>query len=169
VSSATITIRTATLSDAAPISAMLNYYAVNTTATFMTEPEMVETRVEWLMGRPAQHPVVVAEIGGTTVGFASLSRFRSRAAYRHTAELGVYVHPDWHRRGIGRALVREVVEQGRTAGLHMIVAGCCSESAASLGLLESLGFRRVAHFHHVGRKFDRWLDVIFLELMVSSG
>jgi phosphinothricin acetyltransferase len=165
-STATITIRAATLSDAAPISAMLNYYAVNTTTTFMTEPEVIETRIEWLTGRLPEHPVVVAEVDGAMVGFASLSRFRSRAAYSRTAELGVYVHPDWHRRGIGRALVRDAIERGRAGGVHVVVAGCCSESVASIGLLESLGFRRVAHFREVGRKFDRWLDVIFLELML---
>ena len=93
--------------------------------------------------------------------------FRARAAYSRTAEVGVYVHHDFHRRGIGRALIDDVVARGHDVGLHAIVGGCCSESVASIGLLESCGFRRVAHFREVGFKFERWLDVIFLERLLS--
>jgi phosphinothricin acetyltransferase len=159
-------VRPARLSDGAAIASILNHYVVHTTATFMTEPETAEQRIAWLNDRPARHPVVVAEANGRVVGFASLSSFRQRAAYGGTAEIGVYVHHDHHRRGTGRALVQDVIERGRAAGLHAIVAGCCSESVASIGLLESLGFSRVAHFREVGRKFDRWLDVVFLEKLL---
>ena len=89
--------------------------------------------------------------------------FRSRPAYRHTAEFSVYVDPERHRRGIGRALLADLVTRARALGHHALVGGCCSESTAVITLLEASGFSRVAHFREVGRKFDRWLDVVFLE------
>lgn len=159
-------IRAATPDDCSVINDILNHYVVHSTATFITEPQTLTDRREWLAGRGRAHPVVVADMDGQVVGWAALSMFRARAAYTNTAELGVYVHRDYHRQGIGRALVSDLLERGRAAGLHVIVAGCCSESTASVGLLEGSGFRRVAHFHEVGRKFGRWLDVIFLERML---
>jgi phosphinothricin acetyltransferase len=63
-------------------------------------------------------------------------------------------------------MVRDRLARGRAAGLHAVVAGCCTESTASIALFESLGFAKVAHFREVGRKFDRWLDVVFLELLL---
>lgn len=158
------TIRLARLEDAAAIARILNYHAIHTTATFRTEVELADEQL--LHDRDARHPVVAAEADGQIIGFAALSPFRPRAGYSLTAEVGVYVHEHWHRRGIGRALVRDVVARGRAAGLHAVVAGCCTESVASIGLMESLGFTRVAHFREVGRKFDRWLDVVFLELLL---
>jgi L-amino acid N-acyltransferase YncA len=159
-------VRLAVPSDAAAINDILNYYIVHTTATFITVPNTVTERVVWLNDREAIHPVIVAELDGFVAGWASLSAFRPRQAYRQTAELGVYVRHDLHRRGIGRALVSELIVRARALGHHVLVGGCCHESTASLALMESLGFTQVARFREVGRKFDRWLDVIFLQLIL---
>lgn len=159
----TLALRTATRDDCPAINDILNHYVIHSTATFITEPQTLEERYEWFDERGERHPVVVAAIDDGVVGWAALSTFRVRAAYARTAELGVYVHHDHHRRGIGRALVDELIARGRAAGLHVIVGGCCSESTGSIGLLEASGFSRVAHFHQVGYKFDRWLDVLFFE------
>jgi L-amino acid N-acyltransferase len=164
---AAVAIRPATRDDCAAINDIINYYVVHTTATFITEPQSLEQRFEWFDERSAAHPVIVADIGDRVVGWCALSSFRLRAAYARTAELGVYIDKDFHRRGIGRMLVEEAVARGRAAGLHVIVGGCCSETTGSIGLLEACGFRKVAHFHEVGRKFDRWLDVVFFERMLE--
>jgi phosphinothricin acetyltransferase len=156
-------IRPATAADAEAINAIQNHYVVHSTATFLTEPLTLEQRLAWLKGRSPEHPVTVALDGGAVVGWAALGDFRSRPAYRHTAEFSIYVHPERHRRGIGRALLADLVERARAAGHHALVGGCCSESTAILGLLEASGFSRVAHFPEVGRKFDRWLDVVFMQ------
>ena len=163
----TATVRTAQRGDCQAINAILNYYVVNSTATFITEPQTLEERLDWFDGRGEAHPVVVAEVDGAVIGWAALSTFRARAAYARTAELGVYVHHEFHRRGIGRILIEELLQRGRACGLHVIVGGCCHESTASQALLEASGFRQVARFHEVGFKFGRWLDVIFLERILQ--
>jgi len=157
------TLRPAARTDAEAINRIQNHYVVQSTATFLTEPLTLEQRLAWLDKRLLVHPVIVAEESGAVAGWGSLEVFRGRPAYRHTAELSIYIHPDRHRRGIGRAIVEELVARGRALGHHALVGGCCSESTAAIALLEACGFTQVARFREVGRKFDRWLDVVFVE------
>ena len=159
-------IRLATRADAAAINDIQNHYVIHSTATFLTEPFTLQQRLAWLEGRSPAHPVTVAESGGAVVGWAALGEFRSRPAYRHTTEFSVYVHPDRHRRGIGRALLADLTARAREIGHHALVGGCCSESTGILALLEASGYQRVAHFPEVGRKFDRWLDVVFMQRLL---
>lgn len=159
-------IRPARRADAEAINAIQNYYVLNSTATFLTEPLTLEQRYAWLEGRSPQHPVTVAVDQGAVIGWGALGDFRSRPAYRHTTEFSIYIHHERHRKGIGRALLADLVERARAAGHHALVGGCCSESIAILALLEAEGFSRVAHFPEVGCKFDRWLDVVFMQRLL---
>ncbi len=159
-------IRLATRADAGVINGIQNHYVVHSTATFLTDPLTLEQRLAWLENRSQAHPVVVAHADDSIVGWGSLEVFRGRPAYRHTAEFSIYVHPERHRRGIGRAILADLLARGRALGHHTLVGGCCSESTAVISLLEASGFSRVAHFREVGRKFDRWLDVVFLQRLL---
>ena len=159
-------IRLATCADAGTINDIQNHYVVSSTATFHTEPLTLDERLAWLDNRTSNHPVTVAEADGRIVGWGALEVFRGRRAYRHTAEFSVYVHHEWHRRGIGRAIMADLVARARALQYHALVGGCCSESTAVISMLEAMGFDRVARFREVGRKFDRWLDVVFLELVL---
>jgi len=94
-------IRLATPADARILNDIQNHYVLNSTATFHTEPLTLEERFAWRTNRTSAHPVTVAQAEGRTVGWGALELFRSRRAYRHTAEFSVYVHHAWHRRGIG--------------------------------------------------------------------
>lgn len=156
-------IRLAIPGDAAAINDIQNHYVLTSTATFHTEPLTLDERLAWLRNRSPAHPVTVAEIDGAIAGWGALEVFRSRPGYRHTAEFSVYVHYERHRRGIGGAIMADLVTRARALQYHALVGGCCSESTAVITLLESMGFARVAHFREVGRKFERWLDVVFLE------
>jgi len=159
-------VRLAKPGDAAIINDIQNHYVVSSTATFHTRPLTLDERLAWLEKRSAAHPVTVADVDRNVVGWGALEVFRGRPAYRHTAEFSVYVHHEWHRRGIGRAIMADLVTRARALQYHALVGGCCSESTAVIAMLETMGFDRVAHFHEVGRKFDRWLDVVFLELVL---
>jgi phosphinothricin acetyltransferase len=161
-----LTIRDATQADAPAINDILNHYVLNSTATFITEPVTLQERLIWLGERLKAHPVVAAELSGALVGWGALGSFRTRAAYAYTVEISVYVHGDFHRRGIGRAIAEELLTRARALGHHVVVGGCCSESTASIALLQSFGFSQVGQFRQVGRKFDRWLDVVFFELLL---
>jgi phosphinothricin acetyltransferase len=159
-------IRLATPGDAGVINDIQNHYVVSSTATFHTDLVTLDERLSWLKNRSPSHPVTVAEAEGAIAGWGALEVFRGRRAYRHTAEFSVYVHHEWHRRGIGRAIMADLVARARALQYHALVGGCCSESTAVISMLEAMGFDRVARFREVGRKFDRWLDVVFLELVL---
>lgn len=148
------------------IAEILNLYIATSTATFLLERQTVEEQSAWLGERSETYPAIVAEWNRTFAGWGSLSLFSPRGGYRHTAELSVYVRPDLHQHGIGRALVHELIVRARAAGHHTLIAKCCSESTASVALHETLGFTRVGELRSVGRKFDRWLDATIFQLLL---
>jgi phosphinothricin acetyltransferase len=100
------------------------------------------------------------------LGFGSLHTFRHKPGYRLSVENSVYVHPDHHRQGVGSAIILDQIERARALGLHTIVAGIDAEQEGSLALHYKHGFREVGRFPQVGRKFDRWLDAVFMELIL---
>ena len=86
------------------------------------------------------------------------------ACYRYSVEHSVHVRADCRGRGIGRALVLELIERAKAMRKHVLIAGIDADNKISIGLHESLGFKVVGHLHEVGFKFGRWLDLMFLEL-----
>jgi len=155
------------------IAAILDIYneAVrNTTASYDYEPHTLEQRMRWF----EQHqqlalPVFVA-LNNTdqVVGWGSLSKFREKIGYQHSVEYSLYVAADQRRRGIGRLLLLALIESARNLGKHVIIGGVDASNEASLQLHQSLGFEQIAHFKQVGYKFDRWLDLVFLQRTLAE-
>jgi phosphinothricin acetyltransferase len=161
------TLRLAAATDLPAINEIYNYYVLRSTCTYQLEPETLAARQAWFGAHsPDKYPAMVAEIEGTVVGWGSLSKFRDRAAYDGSVEASIYIHHEHHRRGLGRALLLDLIARARSAGFHTLIGGCSADQTASLALQESLGFTRIAHFKEVGYKFGQWLDVIFLQLML---
>jgi L-amino acid N-acyltransferase YncA len=153
--------------DLSAIHDIMNEYIATSTATYITEPQTYEDRLKWFEQRSEKHPAVVVEQNGRIVAFGALSTHRPRDGYGHTAETSIYVHRDFHRRGIGSVIMADLIRRARAAGLHVLIGVCCSESVASIALLESLGFKRVGYLPQVGRKFNRWLDNVYLHLLLT--
>jgi phosphinothricin acetyltransferase len=152
-------IRAARESDLTDILAIYNHAVVNTTATFDLEPRTAEAQEAWFVEHVPPHPAIVWEEEGRLLGWASISPYHSRCAYRFTGEASVYVAPDAHRRGIGEGLLREIIALGARYDYHSLVGGITEENVASSRLAEKVGFRRVGTLDEVGYKFDRWLNV----------
>jgi phosphinothricin acetyltransferase len=162
-------IRLATPADLPAINDIYNHYVLHCTCTYQTEPETLADREKWFAEHPSdKYPVTVAEAEGQFVGWGSLSKFRPRAAYAPTAEPSVYIHHEFLGQGLGRVLLVDLIERARIAGFHSLIGGASADRAASLKLLVSLGFVQVAHLKEVGNKFGRWLDVIYMQLMLQS-
>jgi phosphinothricin acetyltransferase len=163
-------IRLATAADLPAINDIYNHYVWHSTCTYQTEPETLEDRGAWLRDHPPdKYPVIVAEIDSRVIGWGSLSKFRPRAAYAPTAEPSVYIDHEFLGRGLGRVLLIDLIARARAAGFHSLIGGSSADQPASIALQESLGFQRVAHLPEVGCKFGRWLDVIYLQLMLRAG
>jgi phosphinothricin acetyltransferase len=158
-----IRVRSAAEADLPTVRDIYNFYVRTSTCTFQLEPETEADRLAWFRARSEKHPVTVAEADGEVVGWGSLSAWKDRAAYDRTVEASVYVRADRHRRGVGRALLEDLVERARALGHRVVIGGACTEHPASIALQEALGFERVGCFRDVGFKFGRWLDVLYLQ------
>jgi L-amino acid N-acyltransferase YncA len=154
----------ATEADLPGILAIFNDVIARTTAVWREEPVTLEERRTWVQARQAQgFPVLVAREGTSVVGFASFGEFRAPPGYRNTVEHTVHVRADVRGTGIGRSLLEALLARAEAQGKHVVVAGVDAESAVSLRLHQRLGFTEVGRFREVGRKFDRWLDLVFLQ------
>lgn len=160
-------IRDATAADLAAITALYGREVLNGTATFEEVPpsqDEMAARLDAVRARGL--PWVTAEIDGVFAGYAYLSPFRNRNAYRYTVENSIYVAETARGHGIGRALLSAMVERARDMGLRHVmgVISDSATSAASIGLHARLGFEPAGTWRHAGWKFDRWIDVHVMQL-----
>lgn len=150
--------------DVPAITAITNHAIVSTTANWNVTPVTLTQRAAWLEDRRrAGLPVVVVERAGRVIGFGSFGPFRPFEGYLHTVEHGLYVDPAAHRSGAGTALLAALVDQAAARGVHVMVGAIEAGNAASLALHERFGFVRVGLMPEVGRKFDRWLDLVLMQ------
>ncbi len=161
-----VSIRAAVQSDLVALTALYNHYILHTAITFDTEPWSIEQRREWLShyASTGRHRLLVAEsAAGSLLGYASSSPFRPKAAYDTTVETSVYVSPDAHGHGIGTALYTRLFEILSTEDVHRAIAGITLPNDKSLALHVKFGFVETGRMTEVGRKFDQYWDVAWLE------
>lgn len=152
-------IRRATLADASAVTAIYNWYVANTAVTFEEVPisdEAMSARMDEVL---AAHDWLVFERDGVVRGYAYATNFHKRAAYRWTTESTVYLQPGHERRGLGKALYRELIQRTFARGRRHLIGVISLPNAASVALHEALGFTKVAHYLRVGFKLGRWIDV----------
>ena len=161
-----IIIRTATENDIQPMLDIYNEVIKNSTAVFQYDPHTLEMRKEWFAKkREENHPVFIAE-ENEVVGFSTFGQFRNWQAYKYSVENSVYVKADQRGKGIGKLLLKPLIDAAKELELHTIIAGIVADNEASIALHKQFGFVEVAHFKEVGYKFNRWLDLKFLQLML---
>ncbi len=154
----------ATEADLPGILAIYNDVIAHSTAVYSNVPVTLENRLEWWSSRVARgYPVLVTRDEEGVTGFATFGEFRAWPGYRYTVEHSVHVRSDRRGQGIGSELVRALFPRATAQGKHVMIAGVDASNAASIRFHEALGFERVALLREVGRKFDRWLDLVLLQ------
>lgn len=161
-----VSIRPATPDDVAAITDIYNEAILNTVATFDTATKSVADRTRWFETHDARHPVIVAEVGGTVVAWATLSAWSDRQAYSGTAETTLYVDAGHRGGGIGGALLSALIDIARKQEFHTLIARITTGSEASIRLHVACGFEHVGTLREVGFKFDRYLDVEIYQKML---
>jgi L-amino acid N-acyltransferase len=161
-------LRTATEEDLGDINAIYNHYVLHSTCTYQTVPSTEAERRKWFDFHGERHPVIVVEEAGKIIAWGSLSPVHERQAFANSVEDSIYVHHDHLRRGIGRMILAELLRLAREAGHHTVLGAISVDQLASVRLHEAFGFRQVARFSEIGRKFDRWLDLVWLQKMLDD-
>lgn len=168
------------IADAPALRAIYNPEVLETTNTFDLVARTLDEQEEWIRAHRSSHPCIVAineedlvgEVGARgerVLGFAVLSSFRPRPAYASTVENSVYVHREARGRGVGELLMRELIATAKISGYHAIIARIVGENGGSIRLHEKVGFTLVGTEIEVGRKHNRWLDVVEYQYVVPDG
>jgi phosphinothricin acetyltransferase len=162
-------IRPAGESDLPAILEIYNDIIARTTAVYDYAPHTLAMRREWFLGLQSWRlPVLAAVDAERLIGFGSLAPFRKWGAYKYSVESSIYVAADRRGQGIGAQLLAPLIDAARQRQMHTIIAGIDAQNDASIRLHARFGFREVARFRQVGFKFDRWLDLIFMQLMLET-
>jgi phosphinothricin acetyltransferase len=162
----TVRIRPARASDANAICGIYNHYIAHTVITFEQDLVAPEAMAQRIVETMASYPWLVCEDDAGLAAYAYGTRWRSRAAYDCTVESTVYVHRERIGQGYGLGLYRELIAALRARRMHAVVGCIALPNPASVALHERCGFRQVGHFPEAGRKFGRWVDVGFWQLVL---
>jgi L-amino acid N-acyltransferase YncA len=162
----TVTVRAASAADVEAIRAIHNQGIADRIATLDTAARSSEETQAWLADRGPRHPVLVAEMDGTVVGWGSLNRFNPRPAYDSVADFSVYIERAWRGKGVGRRLLDALVDRARAIGYHKMVLAAMAHNNAGLALYTRTGFSRVGVYHEQGQLDGQWVDVVIMEKLL---
>jgi L-amino acid N-acyltransferase len=161
-------IRDATEADLPAIFAIYNDAVLHSTATWELTEVLPAEQLKWLDEHQPPYAALVACEGKDVAGWASLSQYRPREGYRFSVEGTVYIRSDRHRNGLGRALLLELIERARAGGFRTILGKISADNEASIALHAALGYTEVGREVEVGFKFDRWLDLVTMQLILRD-
>jgi phosphinothricin acetyltransferase len=166
-----VRLRAALPDDMAAVHAIYAHHVLKGLASFEEEvPSQAELRRRYDEILSRKLPYIVAELDGAVAGYGYCAPYRSRSAYRYALEDSVYVRQEAHGRGLGRALLAELIRCCEALGYRQLVAVIGdSAHAASIGLHESQGFLRVGTLRSVGFKFGRWVDSVIMQRPLGAG
>jgi phosphinothricin acetyltransferase len=162
-------IRLASSEDAAAIAVIYAPYVTDTFISFEEEPPDAAEMAARLRGVHPFHAWLVSDDAGCVEGYASASPHRTRAAYRWSVDVSVYVAENSHRKGVGRALYGRLLALLRAQGFKSAFAGIALPNGASVALHESMGFAPIGLYRDVGYKLGAWRDVGWWQLILNPG
>lgn len=158
----------ATEADLEGLVEIYNEVIATSTAVYSSNPVTLQDRRDWWRTRVAQgYPVLVARDRDGVCGFATFGDFRAWPGYRFTVEHTVHVRADGRSRGVGTGLVQALFPRAAALGKHVMIAGVDADNAASIRFHERLGFTQAARLREVGYKFERWLDLVFMQRLIQ--
>jgi L-amino acid N-acyltransferase YncA len=160
--------RHAALTDMQSILDIVNHAILYTTSNYNYEPQTLETQRQWFLDKQ-QHgfPVIVAESDGEVVGYGAYGTFREKIGYQYTVEHSVYVTQNHHGKGIGKLLITELIRLAKAQNLHVMIGAIDAANTESIAFHKKFGFSESGVIHQAGFKFGKWLDLLFMQLILK--
>jgi len=163
-----IKLRPATSNDLEKILEIVNHSILHTTANYNYDVQTLEVQTKWFEDKNAKNlPIVVADLDGEAVGFGSYGQFREKIGYQYTVEHSVYVVDHVIGKGIGSQLLTELIRLAKEQGYHCMIGAIDADNAGSIAFHERFGFTAAGTIREVGYKFDHWLDLVFMQLLLK--
>jgi len=156
-------IRVAEKKDIQEVMNIYNKAILETVSTFDTKEKTINDMIKWFNGHGRKNPIMVAESDNAIVGWASLSSYSTRCAYSDTAELSLYIKEKDQGKGFGKKLMEFILDEGKKAGLHTVIARITEENEISINLHKKFDFEYVGIYKEVGKKFGKLLDVMLMQ------
>lgn len=164
-----IKIRDAIIDDMKAVLEIVNYEILNSTSIYDYNPHTLDQRIEWYENQITQNmPVIVAELNGDVIGYGSFGSFRYKEGYKYCVEHSVYVHSQKRNLGAGKLLMQQLINIARSMNIHTMIAGIDAENQESIDFHKNFGFVEVGRIKGAGYKFNKWLDVVFMQLMLDE-
>jgi phosphinothricin acetyltransferase len=149
-----------TNTDLAAILAIYNDYILNSTATFHSEKLSKNDLEEFLYVSHLKYPLFLIRGNDEIIGYCFLTQYKKRQAYDRSAEMSIYLKPEFTGKGIGLVALNHLEAAAKKAGIHVLVGTICGENHASIRLMEKSGYSKCAHLKNIGEKFGKILDVV---------
>ena len=166
-----IVVRDGIFEDLPATLAIYNELIGSTTVAWTEQEQTLEERWMWFAEQQRRGFPVLVAADEEILGVAAYADFRNTQqwpGYRHTAELSIHVRRDRRQSGVGRLLMNALIERARDNQIHVLVAGVDADNTDALRFHERMGFSNVARMPETGRKFDRWLDLVFMQRIVDD-
>lgn len=160
-------IRNVSLDDARSICSIYNYYILNSISTFELEPISVDETAKRIKLVKDKYPWIVYEQDGEILGYAYADEWKTRKAYKYSVESTVYLKDGESGKGTGSKLYKFLLDELKKMNIHAVIGGISLPNDVSVALHEKLGFKKIAQFKEVGKKFNKWIDVGYWELVIK--
>ncbi len=161
-------IRNATLDDVPSILAIVNHAILFSTANYNYEIQTLATQMQWFQDKKkANFPILVAEFDSEVIGFGTYGTFREKIGYQFTVEHSIYVSESHIGKGVGKLVLSHLISTAKTDGYHVMIGAIDAENKDSIAFHEKFGFTVSGTISEVGFKFDRWLDLVLMQLILK--
>lgn len=162
-----VQIREAVLDDIPSILEIVNHYIAHDTCIYDIEPRAIDFQIAWFeIQMNLGNPVLVAEENSKLLGFASYAQFRPKVGYKFSMEHSVYLHPSEKGRGIGKLLLLSLINKAKQQNIHALIGGIDATNIDSIEFHKKLGFEVVGKMNEVGYKFNKWLDLVWMQKII---
>jgi len=162
-----VTIRPATFNDVTAILDIVNYSILHTTANYNYDIQTIEVQNKWFEYKQLHHfPVIVAESNGQVIGYGTYGTFREKIGYQYTVEHSVYVAEKYTGKGIGKLLLQELIQLAKTQGYHTMIGAIDADNLDSIAFHKKFGFVECGIIKQAAFKFNKWLDLLFMQLII---
>lgn len=154
--------------DAPAIREIINDSILHTSHNYDYHPKTLEEVLQLFAEKIREgFPILIGEVAGEVVGYATYGKFRAKPGYSKTIEHSIYLNEKAQGKGLGSEMMRQLIELAKAQGYHMMIAGMDSENLGSYRFHERLGFRETARMPEVSFKFGNWLTLVFMQLKLS--